>query len=374
MNSVRAKAPVRTLSPVLVVGTGLLGTSIGLGLRRLGVDVMLRDLSPTAMRLAADYGAGRIAPADRAADAQPEDSPRLVVVCVPPDAVGTVVLEQLRNWPDAIVTDVASVKTLPLEVLRAGGGDVSRYVGSHPMAGRETGGPLSGRADLFLGRPWVITSTPETTVDGLQEVEGMALDLGATVVNLTAEDHDESVALISHVPQLVSSVMAAQLLGDDLDAANLAGGGLRDVTRIAASDPTMWNQILAANGSRVARILRNIAGDIGTLADALDDIEAEGARRVVADQMRAGNEGVARIPGKHGSRRTYASVTVMVDDRPGQLARLFNEIGEADINVEEIMLEHSPGANLGLVEVWVLPEVRQRLVDELDSRGWRVAQ
>ena len=242
------------------------------------------------------------------------------------------------------------------------------------MAGRETGGPLSGRADLFLGRPWVIASNPETTVECLQEVEGLALDLGASVVNLTAEDHDEAVALISHVPQLMSSVMAAQLLGDDLDAASLAGGGLRDVTRIAASDPTMWNQILAANGSRVARILRSVAHDIGTLADALDDIEAEGARRVVADQMQAGNEGVSRIPGKHGSRRTYASVTVMVDDRPGQLARLFNEIGEADINVEEIMLEHSPGANLGLVEVWVLPEARQRLVDELDSRGWRVAQ
>lgn len=374
MNSIRATAPVRTESPVLIIGTGLLGSSIALGLRRLGVDVLLHDLSPTAMHLAADYGAGRIAPAHSASDAAPEDTPRIVVVCVPPDATGAVVLDQLQRWPNAIVTDVASVKSMPLQTVREGGGDIARYVGSHPMAGRETGGPLAGRADLFLGRPWVITSTPETTVYALQEIEGLALDLGATAVTLTADEHDESVALISHVPQLVSSVMAEQLLHDELEASALAGGGLRDITRIAASDPTLWNQILAANGPRVARILRSIAGDLTDLAAALDDIEAEGARRVVAEHMRAGNEGVARVPGKHGSRRTYASVTVMVDDKPGQLARLFNEIGDADINVEEIMLEHSPGANVGLAELWVLPEVRQKLVDELDARGWRVAQ
>ena len=366
--------PTRTDVRVLVVGTGLLGTSIALGLRRLGVDVLLSDASSTALHLAADYGAGRIAPALRAEDAAPADTPGLVVVCVPPDATAEVVAEQLRAWPEAIVTDVASVKAAPLEALRAQGADLRRYLGSHPMAGRETGGPLAGRADLFIGRPWVIATHEAATVTALQEIEGLALDLNATVVTMAADDHDDAVALISHVPQLVSTVMAAQLLGDETGASGLAGGGLRDVTRIAASDPRLWNQILAANGPRVARILREVARDVTELADALDDVDAPGARKVVAERMRAGNEGVARIPGKHGSRRTYVSVTVMVDDRPGQLARLFHEIGEAGINVEEIALEHSPGANIGLVEVWVLPEVRQRLLDELEARQWKVAQ
>lgn len=366
--------PTRTNVTVLVVGTGLLGTSVALGLRRLGVDVLLDDASTTALHLAADYGAGRIAPARSAENAAPADTPGLVVVCVPPDVTAQVVAAQLRAWPGAIVTDVASVKARPLEELRRAGVELDRYVGSHPMAGRETGGPLAGRADLFIGRPWVIATHESTTVFALQEVEGLALDLNATVVTMDAETHDDTVALISHVPQLVSTVMAERLLADETGASGLAGGGLRDVTRIAASDPTLWNQILAANGTRVARILRAIAADVTDLAAALEDVDAPGARKVVAEHMRAGNEGVARIPGKHGSRRTFTSVTVMIDDRPGQLARLFNEIGEADINVEELALEHSPGANIGLVEIWVLPEVRQRLVDELEARQWKVAQ
>ena len=335
---------------------------------------MLHDASSTALHLAADYGAGRVAPALNAADATPHDTPGLVVVAVPPDVTANVVSEQLRAWPNAVVTDVASVKSAPLEQLRAEGADLSRYVGSHPMAGRETGGPLAGRADLFIGRPWVIATHEAMTVPSLQEVEGLALDLNATVVTMAAEAHDDAVALISHVPQLVSTVMAERLLDDTTGASALAGGGVRDVTRVAASDPTLWNQILAANGPRVARILRAIASDVTELAEALEDVHAPGARRVVAEHMRAGNEGVARLPGKHGTRRTFSSVTVMIDDRPGQLARLFNEIGDADINVEELALEHSPGANIGLVELWVLPEVRQRLVDELESREWKVAQ
>ncbi|NLT26155.1 MAG: prephenate dehydrogenase [Microbacteriaceae bacterium] len=366
--------PTRTFSPVLVVGTGLLGTSVALGLRRLDVDVLLHDASPAAMHLAADYGAGRVATALDASTASEGDTPRIVVVCVPPDVTAQVVAEQLRAWPDAIVTDVASVKAAPLEALRADGADLARYTGSHPMAGRETGGPLAGRADLFIGRPWVIATHERTTVHALQEIEGLALDLGATTVAMTADEHDDAVALVSHVPQLVSSGVAGLLLGDEVGASSLAGGGLRDVTRIAASDTALWGQILTANGPRVARILRELAGGLGELADALDAPDAPGARRRIAEHMRAGNEGVMRLPGKHGGRRTFSVVTVMVDDRPGQLARLFNEIGAANINVEEISLEHSPGANIGLASISVVPEVRQRLVDELEALGWRVAQ
>ena len=366
--------PTRTNSPVLVVGTGLLGSSVGLGLSAKGVDVLLSDASPVALGLAADYGAGRVAPAKNAAQASAADTPKLVVICVPPDVAGHVIVQQLEAWPDAIVTDVTSVKTAPLDYVRAHGGDLTRYLGSHPMAGRETGGPLAGRANLFLGRPWVVAPHEQTTVAALQEIEGLALDLGGTLVSLGAEEHDNAVALISHVPQLVSSVVAEQLLRDETEAASLAGGGLRDVTRIAASDPTLWNQILAANGPRVAKILRQVAADTTDLADALDDVTQPGARKTVAEHMRAGNEGVSKIPGKHGSRRTFARLTVLIDDRPGQLARLFNDIGDAEINVEELLLEHSPGANLGLVQIEVLPEVHSKLSEELEARGWRLAE
>ncbi|GGA54402.1 prephenate dehydrogenase [Pseudoclavibacter endophyticus] len=365
--------PTRTNSPVLVVGTGLLGTSVGLGLRRLGVDVLLRDASPSALRLSVDYGAGRPAPAVRATDAREADTPRIVVVCVPPDVAAEVVGQSLVAWPDAIVTDVASVKSQPLQQLRDAGADLRRYVGSHPMAGRETGGPLSGRADLFIGRPWVIATHEDTTVHGLQEIEGLALDLGATPVPMSADDHDEAVALISHVPQLISSLLAARLVDDEHDASALAGQGVRDVTRIASSDPTLWVQILAANGARVAKVLRRFAADLDEVAGALEGVDEPGARRRIAEAIAAGNDGVARLPGKHGKRREFASVTVMIADRPGQLARLMTDIGDAEINIEDFRIEHSQGIEVGLVEILVVPEARAKLVDELTKRDWRIA-
>lgn len=357
---------VRTRGPVRIVGSGLLGASIGLGLRRHGLDVRLADASPSAERLAVDYGAGRAARAD-------DDAPALVVVCVPPDVTAQVVAAELARWPEAIVTDVASVKSGPLEELRAAGAALERYVGSHPMAGRETGGPLSGRADLFLGRPWVIARHEGTRPEAIRAAEALALDLGAQPVHLDAVEHDAAVALISHAPQLIASTLAARLLEDELGAAALAGQGLRDVTRIASSDPTLWVQILAANGPRVARILRAVEADLSGIAAALEDVDGEGSRRAIAELMRAGNEGVARLPGKHGRRRDYATITVMIDDRPGQLARLFADIGDAGINLEDMRMEHSQGAELGLVEVSVVPEARQRLIEELEGRGWRFA-
>lgn len=366
--------PTRTNSPVLVVGTGLLGTSVGLGLRRLGVDVLLSDSSPSALRLSVDYGAGRPATHRTAFEASDADTPRIVVVCVPPDVTAEVVAHSLGAWPDAIVTDVASVKSLPLEQLRASGADLRRYVGSHPMAGRETGGPLSGRADLFVGRPWVIASHDDTTVFGLQEVEGLALDLRATPVPMSADEHDEAVALISHVPQLVSTLMAERLVDDEAGASVLAGQGLRDVTRIASSDPALWVQILGANGQRVARVLREYATDLEQIATALEGVDEPGARRTIAEHIAAGNDGVARLPGKHGKRREFASVTVMIDDRPGQLARLMTDIGDAEINIEDFRIEHSQGIEVGLVEILVVPEVRTKLIDELTAREWRIAQ
>jgi prephenate dehydrogenase len=125
----------RLTGQVRVVGVGLLGTSIGLGLRARGVDVILADASPTNLSIAIDYGAGRGSAA--------HDAPQIIVVCVPPDVTAQIVAAELTAYPDALVTDVASVKLAPLEELRASGADVSRYLGSHPLAGRERGGPLS---------------------------------------------------------------------------------------------------------------------------------------------------------------------------------------------------------------------------------------
>jgi len=219
----------RVSGQVRIVGAGLLGSSIGLALVAKGVDVILNDASKANLRLAIDYGAGRAT--------QSGDEPALIIVAVPPDETAHVVADELASWPNALVTDVASVKAGILAELVADGADVSRYLGSHPMAGRERGGPINARADLFLGRPWVVCAHEHSAPEQVRVIEDLALEVGAVPVAMSPEAHDESVALVSHVPQIVSSLLAGRLAPASDEAVALAGQGLRDTTRIAGSDP-----------------------------------------------------------------------------------------------------------------------------------------
>jgi prephenate dehydrogenase len=350
---------------VRIVGAGLLGASIGLALRANGVDVILADSSPAQLKLAVDYGAGRVE--------QDGDEPRLVVVSVPPDVTANVIEAELARFPTAVVTDVASVKLEPFLALKNRGVDLTQYIGSHPLAGRERGGAISARADLFLGRPWVVCRDEETPPEALALIEDLALDLGASPIEMTPEEHDSSVGLVSHVPQLVASLLAKQLVHAPDSAVRLTGQGLRDTTRIASSAPELWVQILASNAVPVVDVLDAFAADLARVTDALRGPDAPGARRTIADTIAAGNSGVARLPGKHGQDRRYETIVVMIDDTPGQLGKLLTELGDIGVNMEDLRLEHSPGAQIGLAEIAVLPEVQQRAIDDLEARGWRIA-
>ena len=354
--------------PVVVVGTGLLGTSIGLGLRGRGVAVFLSDPSPTNQAVAVDIGAGL--PLARLDGEQPE----LVVVAAPPDVTADVVQRALADYPGATVVDIASVKAGIQAELRARGADLSRYVGTHPMAGREKSGPVAARGELFTSMPWVLCPSEETLPQALQAARALAGDLGAVVSEFGAEEHDEAVALVSHVPQVVSSLVASRLQGTPLHALSLAGNGLRDVTRIAASDPTLWVQILGANADKVVEILHGVREDLNRLIGTLENPTAPGARLDLAQLISEGNAGQSRIPGKHGGPpQAYSWLTVLVDDTPGQIAKLLTEIGEIGVNLEDLRLEHSPGRQVGLAEIAVLPEAADRLTNELAERGWRIA-
>ena len=364
-NGTRNGNAPRLSGTVRVVGAGLLGASIGHALSAKGIDVVLADTSPAQLRLAVDYGAGRVARED--------DVPALIVVSVPPDVTADVIEAELVRFPDAVVTDVASVKLEPFRALQERGVDITRYIGSHPLAGRERGGAISARADLFVGRPWVVCRDGETRASDLALVEDLALDVGAMPLEMTPQEHDRSVALTSHVPQVIASLLAARLATADEDALRLAGQGVRDTTRIAASAPELWVQILGANAEPVVEVLDALAADLKTVSDALRAPTAPGARRAVAEAIRQGNDGVERLPGKHGQNSRFEQLVVMVDDTAGQLGRLFGELGELGVNVEDLRLEHSPGAQFGLAEISVAPAALLEAMDGLQERGWRIA-
>ncbi len=349
---------------VKIVGAGLLGTSLGLALARQSVTATLEDQSKANLRLAIEYGAG--------VESGPE--PDLVIVCVPPDLTADVVIAQLQKHPHAIVTDVASVKSkIASEVSAALPTHSHRYIGSHPMAGREKGGPSAARADLFFARPWVITASEQSSAAAIDLIRDIALRLGALPVELSALEHDQAVALVSHLPQLVASLLANRLNLGSAEQLGLAGQGLRDTSRIAASDPQLWVQIVSQNSHAIAPLLTQLKGDLDHLSESVANIDKSGSLAQIHGILQGGNSGVARIPGKHGGKgNNFQVVTVVIEDAPGALASLVTFIGEIGVNLEDLNLEHSPGAPIGLVELQVLPEVAERLSEQLTTNGWRL--
>lgn len=249
------------------------------------------------------------------------------------------------------------------------------------MAGRERSGAISARKDLFEGRTWVLTPTEATSPEALATVRTLAELTGASVQVLDAAEHDAAVAAVSHVPQIAASVVAARLESLSETSVALAGQGVRDVTRIAASDPGLWTQILVGNAPAVRDVLTEVIADLADLREAITaiaddgghDLGAPGSRAVIATHLAAGNAGHARIPGKHGQAPTaYGSVVVLIPDRPGQLGRLFNDVGAAGVNIEDLRLDHAQGQQFGLAEIFVLPAVLGHLVESLQERGWRL--
>jgi prephenate dehydrogenase len=357
----------------LVIGTGLIGTSAALALAGRGVSVHLADHDPERARTAAALGAGT--------DEPPEVPVDLAVVAVPPAHTAAALAAAMSEGTARGYLDVASVKGGPRRELEALGLDLSAYIGTHPMSGKERSGPLAATADLFEGRPWVLTPTRDTDT----EVLNLALELvalcRAVPVVMDADAHDRAVALVSHTPQLVSSMVAARLREADETAVRLCGQGIRDVTRIAASDPRMWVDILSANPGPVADVLAALAGDLETTVTALralqsadDDKRREGVDGI-EDVLRRGNAGRARVPGKHGAApAAYELVAVLISDRPGELARIFADAGRAGVNIEDVRIEHATGQQAGLVQLLVEPAAAPALTAALQERGWSLRQ
>ncbi len=351
---------------VAIIGTGLIGTSIALALREHGSRVWLADHDPAAARLAADLGAGELLPEVLT---EPAD---VAVIAVPPVAVAaTLAAAQARSLARCY-TDVASVKQLPVAQARARGCDMTSYVPGHPLAGREKHGPAAARADLFLGRTWALCPAPETSEAATGTVTSLVRACGAVPMRTEAAAHDRWVALISHAPHLVAAAMAARLEAAPQEALDLAGQGLRDVTRIAAGEVGLWTQILSANAVPVAEVLTTVAADLAAAARLLTEVTDENLKAVAA-LLDQGQAGVARIPGKHGGEpREFTVVQVVIPDQPGELARLFEASGAAGVNIEDVRIEHSPGLPVGVAELSVRPAEAQALLDALERGGWPV--
>lgn len=346
---------------ILVVGTGLIGTSIALGLTAQGLKVFLTDIDSLALENAIKVsGATKFSDQEIAA----------VFVATPPASVAKVIAKAAVDHPHAVITDVASVKgAIFRELEQLGTSNWDRIVGGHPMAGREVSGAIGAQGNLFLGRPWVIATSDLTSADAISTVKDFVELLGAFPVIRSIEEHDRAVALISHTPQVVASVLAGELMDAEGSYIELAGQGIRDTIRIAGSDSKLWTEILSDNSQFISQQVTQVANHLLEFASALE----EGNRDSVTAKLVKGNKGRDRLPGKHGSsQQSTAILAVRLDDKPGELARLFAVAAGVNVNLEDVRIDHSLGQPTGLVELALAPNSVSVLMPALELESFVV--
>ena len=346
----------KKLTSARIVGSGLIGTSIGLGLVQRGVQVQMVDSDVKSQSLANDLVGGVSI-----------SNPDLVVLAMPTSQLSAVISEENQLNPQSTFIDVGSVKNEVVLYVETISGLSKRFLPSHPMAGREIGGASSARADLFQGRTWILTPSADLDPASRQLVLELIEHLGATPIELSALDHDRAVARISHLPQIASSLIAKQLTGTPPEWMELAGQGLRDTTRIAGSDESLWKEIIYSNRSELHQLLINLQNDLQSMIDSLEDPQQ------IAQLIAQGRAGKALIPGKHGGKaREYFYLPIVIDDKPGQLGAIFNECAAMDVNVEDLNIEHSPGQLSALITLALSESDAEKLSTHLTSIGWNV--
>ncbi|MEU9129833.1 prephenate dehydrogenase [Kitasatospora sp. NPDC048540] len=381
----------------LVVGTGLIGTSVGLALRAQGVDVHLFDTDPAALRAATALGAGRPGPPPGRGRPPAADGVDIAVVAVPPDRVAGVLAALQKDGTARAYTDVGAVKLLPRQQALALGCDLSSYIGGHPMAGEGRAGPLAARADLFRRHPWVITPTGATEDAVLNRALELVALCGATPVIADAAEHDRAVALVSHAPLLLAALAAGQLTPDQEFALRLSTQPAYPATGGAEGDTARSAELLTANAEAVADVLERIGDRLrvgitalrtlaagtgagtgtstgaGTRAGPASDRARDEARRAAATDLRqllaTGAAGRARIPPPAATGRA-ATLGVVVSDRPGELGRLFSDVAAAGVNIDDVRLDHLSAGPGAAVRLTVPAATALHLTDRLREGGW----
>lgn len=359
--------PTGMPASVLVVGAGLIGTSLGLALAS-SCRVLLVDQDERRIEEAVRRGAGgRWDGAERT---------ELAVVAIALGQTAEVLGDLIRRDLAQTFTHVTSCQSQVERHLESAGIDLSRFCGGHPLAGREVSGPAGASAELFLGRPWVLCPVPGTAPGALETVSALAAGCGADPLVMSASEHDRAVALSSHLPQLAASALAARLLAGNGRAAAISGPGLQDTTRVAASDPALWTEVLTANAAHVAPLVTELAKELTEVAEALGRLAAgpdERAAQAVRSLLTRGQAGRALVPVKRGVLdRDVEVVGVRVPDQPGRLASLLASAAAAGINVEDVRVEHLPGRPTGVVEMLVRSADAAALRRALTGEGLEV--
>ena len=350
-----------------VLGLGLVGGSIAKKLRATR-KVFFWDQDFEATRAAESLGIGESVenPSDLAQVAD------LVVVCLPAGLVAEHVV-LLLNAGVKTITDVASVKGTIVEKISEQVAKPTNYIGGHPLAGSEQSGFTAADADLFVGASWILTPTDYTGQEAFESVRQMVDELGADVLSIDLAIHDRLMAEVSHLPQLAASAlmnMAANSPAGSEAVLRLAAGGFRDMTRIAASNPTMWTDIVQANSRAIVDTIDSYLSSLGDLRELILNADPDKIHNFFEDAQKAR----VNLPVGLPPETELTELRVRVPDKPGMLAEITALAGGLGINVADLEIAHSAEGNSGVVVLMIETKNVQALVERLVAKGYQVAQ
>ena len=315
------------------MGVGLIGGSVGLAARNAGWDVLGVD-RPGVLEEAVALGA-----VDRPSTLKEARGADLVVLAAPISKI-TALVTQLPPT-DALITDVASTKTA---IVREAEGQGLRFVGGHPMAGSQLSGVANARADLFSGARYFLTPTGRTDPDAYREVAGFVRTLGAVPTAVDPEKHDLLMAALSHLPHLMAAALLKVASDISPEALSFAGPSFRDLTRVGASNPSLWSDILAENAPALGEALGAFAGAMAQLGSEIKDREAIEQRFLQARDAYDALGGIlVESTGKN------AEIAVPVENRPGVFAEVTTLMGSNNINILDLYVRHSNTERAALV-------------------------
>jgi prephenate dehydrogenase len=341
-----------------IVGTGLIGGSLGMALRARGWTVTGSDKDTETAQRAREIGVLDYVGEDPEAD--------VIFVATPVGAtveLSTRALERASRG--AAVTDVAGVKAPVTSAI-----DHPSFVGGHPMAGSEQVGLAGADADLFVGATWVLTPTAGTDSETYAKVRQVVSLLGAEVVSLSPEEHDSLVAVVSHVPHLTAATLMnlADRVSDKHAALlRLAAGGFRDMTRIAAGQPGIWPDICAANSEAIVSTLDELVYELSSLRERV----ATGDRPWLLDVLETAALARRSLPKAAVRPERLAELRVPVPDKPGVLAEITTLAGTLGVNISDLEIAHSAEGERGVVVLVVPADRAHILTDGLTERGYR---
>ena len=349
-----------------LVGTGLIGGSIGLALRARGWHVSGRDRDEQRAARALELGALDAVGADSSAQVTFVATPVSAVAIEARAALAATGPAGAPGATAGVVTDVGSVKGPIVAAV-----DHPRFVGGHPMAGSEQEGVEGADPELFAGATWVLTPTAATDPDAYSALRSVVSSLGADVVAIEPERHDVLVAMVSHVPHLAAaSLMALAAEGAEEHAVllRLAAGGFRDMTRIAAGHPGIWPDICAENRAAIVAVLDRLVATLGDMRRAVDGAD----RAVLLRTLEAARVARTNLPARAAARpEDLVEIRVPIPDRPGVLAEVTTLAGKLDVNIVDMEIAHSAEGDRGVLLLVVAAAAAELVRGALLARGYR---